>query len=575
MMIYKHILSKMLALGAVVVLLAACDKDVFNINSDPFKDKEIVFTKDGGELRLPISTLLAQEEGFGEYVKALRYSNMFNALNQSSSGVSFTAFVPNDEAMRDFYRRRGVDSLTQLEPEYVRQFVLYHTVKDSILPDAFVQKKSVQNLNNDEISIEIDPQNAGHAVLNGQGHIYQMGISAYNGKIYALSSAMTPLVETVFDRVVQGGNSQIMAEALRATGWSRKLSTVVDTLFNKDRERIIIHYYYTLLNVTDATFSKAGISSLDQLKSKLRSADAQGLGEDSLLRRYVGYHILPNQYTTTELGAMNGSDATRIWSSSAQNQVFTVTYDSLTTSEADRYVLNASAEAAHFVPASSNVLSKNGYVHELDGWLPVWEPEQTAVLWDMADYTDIKNLVDAQYYQPSEPTSTEQRFRVANASCFEYEMGEAGTKNRTYSDIDYVTCRSNMKAANNYDRIVFNVGYMGKVSMRTPTIVRGKYRVELSIIYLVNHNFMRQQSDGNGGLLKIQFDDSDDYTVFTAPYTKVTSALPGVYTSTLFEEVEFSETAAHKLSFVVLDPAASTNSNFSLQFDCIQFIPIE
>ena len=129
--------------------------------------------------------------------------------------------------------------------------------------------------------------------------------------------------------------------------------------------------------------------------------------------------------------------------------------------------------------------------------------------------------------------------------------------------------------ANNYDRIAFNVGYMGKVSMRTPTIVRGKYRVELTLIYMTDNNFMRNMSDGNGGLLKIAFDEKDEYTIYNAPYTKVDKALPGVYTSTLYDEIEFTETASHKFSFVVLDPAASTNSKFSLQFDCIRFIPIE
>ena len=42
-----------------------------------------------------------------------------------------------------------------------------------------------------------------------------------------------------------------------------------------------------------------------------------------------------------------------------------------------------------------------------------------------------------------------------------------------------------------------------------------------------------------------------------------------------FDRIEFEETASHTFSFVVLDPAASTNSNFSLQFDCIKFTPIE
>ena len=561
------IYNKVIALTAAIALFAACDKDVIDINSDPFKDQTYTNT-----LSSPISTFLTEQGGYEQYVNALHYSGMFDALNQSSSGVSFTAFVPNNEAMLAFYKSRGVDSLKQLTADYMRQFILYHTVKDSILPDAFVLKKSVQNLNNDEIKIEIDSVHAGQALLNGEGRIIEMGLSAFNGKVYVLSSAMTPLVETIYDRVVNAGTSNIMAEALRATGWDKKLSTVVDTTINQDRQRVITHYYYTLLTVSDATFAKAGINSFDQLKSKLKSDDQQGLSEDSLLHEYVGYHVLGNQYTTNELGAMNGSEVTRIWSTSATNQVFTVTYDSLATDEAKKYTLNASAQQALFVPTASNVLAKNGYVHELDGWLPIWEPEQTAVLWDLADYTEIKNLVDAEFYQPADPTSSEQRTRVANAACFEYEIGEAGSKNNSYSDIDYVTC-TNKFNANNNDRIVFNLGYMGSASMKTPTIVRGKYRVEIDFIYTTSQSFMRTQSDGNGGMLKVSFDD--DQSTFKAPYTTVSSIQQGVYNTTLFEEVEFQTTASHKFSITVLDPAASTNKGFSLQFDCIKFIPIQ
>ena len=562
--------SRILLFISIICLLSSCDKDVINWNSDPFKGDSYI-----SDLKSPISTFLSEQEDFAEYVKTLRYADMYNALNQSSSGTSFTAFVPNNEAMREFYKRRGVDSLYQLTKDYARQYVLYHTVKDSILPDAFIQKKTVTNLKGNTINIRIDSLNPGQVLLNEEGRVVEMGLSAYNGKVYVLSKAMTPLVETVYDRIVEAGSSKIMLEALDATGWAKKLNTMVDTTYNETNDRVITYYYYTMLNVTDATFAKAGINSLADLEAKLASVSQESLSKDSLLRQYVGYHILQNQYTTEQLGAMNGSNATRIWSSSAQNQVFTVTYDSLTTNEADRYVINVSSDAVRFLPEKSNVLSTNGYVHELDGWMPVWEPEQTEVLWDLADYTEIKNIVDPLYYQPEEPTSTEQRTRVATATCFEYVVGESGSNNRSYSDIDYVTCRNNMKDANNYDRLVFNLGYMGQVAMQTPTIVKGKYRVELSLIYLTGHNFMRQQSDGNGGLLKMTFDDKEEYNLFTAPYTKVTKALPGVYTTTLYEEIEFPETASHRMSFIILDPAASTNSNFSLQFDCIRFIPIE
>ena len=285
--------SRILLFISIICLLSSCDKDVINWNSDPFKGDSYI-----SDLKSPISTFLSEQEDFAEYVKTLRYADMYNALNQSSSGTSFTAFVPNNEAMREFYKRRGVDSLYQLTKDYARQYVLYHTVKDSILPDAFIQKKTVTNLKGNTINIRIDSLNPGQVLLNEEGRVVEMGLSAYNGKVYVLSKAMTPLVETVYDRIVEAGSSKIMLEALDATGWAKKLNTMVDTTYNETNDRVITYYYYTMLNVTDATFAKAGINSLADLQDKLASVSQESLSKDSLLRQYVGYHILQNQYTT-------------------------------------------------------------------------------------------------------------------------------------------------------------------------------------------------------------------------------------------------------------------------------------
>lgn len=574
----NHIKNIMMA-AVCALALSACEKDVFDINADPFKGKTYINMNNS-----PISTYLDGEEDFSEYVKALRYSDTYNALNQSTSGISFTSFAPTNEAMSEFYSRRGVSALEELPESYVRSFVLYHTLPDSITTESFITKTSVTNLTGDVISIVIDSVNAGQATLNSEGQVTEMGISAYNGKVYVLSKAMTPLVETVLDRVVEDGKSSIMVEALKETGWDKQISVIQDTLIEEGR-KIITKRYYTLFNVTNDVFAKANINSLADLKSELKNKDDRSLSEDSLLREYVSYHIMGNMYKRADLVGANGT--TRIWSSLAKNQVFTVNEDTLATSEDARYTLNAAGESAQFVAASSDVLAKNGYVHELNSWLPVWEPEQATVVWDFADYTEIKNLVPASDYQLTEAPTTETRYRVASAPCFVYEMGEAGTKNSSYSDIDYMTTKAykvngETLTANNNDRIVFNLGYMGTVQMNTPTLVKGKYRLELSIVYTSTQSFMRQQTDGNGGLVKLAFDadpetgaaPSPDKQVFVSPYTKVPSALPGIYKSIIFEEVEFAETASHTFTMTVLDPAASSNNKFSLQFDCITFTPI-
>lgn len=567
----KYIYNKVMGAAMLcLLLLTSCDKDVFNIGSDPFEGTSFKAMSSS-----PISTYLDSVGVYNEYVKALKYADMFNALNQASDGVSFTAFVPTNEAMQKFYASRNVSSLEELSKEYVRQFVLYHTLKDSLTIDQFITAKSVKNLMGDELRVEIDPLSAGEANLGEDGRVSEMGLSTANGKVFILSHAVKPLVETLYDRISDQGNSKIMMEAISEAGWAKKLQTISDTTVQQGVSHIN-YYNYTLLNVTDDAFAKAGIASLDQLKGQLKNADERGLTVDSLLREYVGYHILPGAYKTSQLGEVSGSSLTRILGTSAKNQVMTVTTDVDTEVEADKYVINAEGESAKFIPLTSNVRARNGYLHNITAWLPVWTPRQEVVLWDLADNNEVRNIVIADEnntYQPEEFVSSEKSTDITKATgTFTYELGPSGTLNNTYHPISYVSCGKNWQAANKHDRVVFNVGAQGSVSMPTPTIVRGKYKVTLQFAYTTSHSFMRTQSGSNGGKIIMTFDG--DHRSEVAPYTTVTSALPGMYTCTLYDEIEFDETASHVFRFIVNDQAASTNKGFSLQFDYIMFEPI-
>jgi hypothetical protein len=130
------------------------------------------------------------------------------------------------------------------------------------------------------------------------------------------------------------------------------------------------------------------------------------------------------------------------------------------------------------------------------------------------------------------------------------------------------------------------MGYLGSVSMKTPTLVKGKYRVTVNMAYLTEQSIMRTSSGCKGGLIKIlvdlpeEFDSATDdeslyNKVLVAPYTEITKSLPGVYEGTLYEEISFDETASHTMKFIIMDPAASTSSKVYLQFDTIVFTPIE
>lgn len=575
-------LSKALvALTVMATIFTSCDKDVF----DPSDHDGGVYKS---ALYSPIAEYIDGEADFTEYAKALRYSGTFNALNQSTAGVSFTALVPTNEAMQEFYTRRGVSSLEELTPDYVRHFVLYHTVSDSIAIDKFVTMDEIINIEGEPMSVWIDPDNAGQAVLGNEGRITEMGLSASNGKIYVLSSVLTPLVETLVDRVTEQGNSSIMLQALEASGWKKELNTIADTTVIEGISQVRKRYY-TLLNVTDETFSAAGISSLDALSAKLVSLDTRGLTPDSLLREYVAYHIMQNSYRLADLAGDEGEVSSRLLGSNARNQIMSIDYDGTVDVLENRFTFNAQGTSASFVPGACDIQGKNGYVHNLTSWLPVWEPLQTEVIWDLADYSEIKAAVTSagMSYAPATPTDKDYKIGLGNG-VYTYEMGEGGKGSTSYSEgVSYVTPKSirlpssanpDIVSAEGYrnDFIVFNVGYMGSVSVKTPVLVKGKYRIELCYYYSTGLNFVRTQGSGsNGGLICLSFDGRDDVKDYLNPYKQIPSSVTGFYHSTIFNEVTFDETSDHVFNMIVMDPAASTSSSFYLAFDYIRFVPID
>ena len=47
-----------------------------------------------------------------------------------------------------------------------------------------------------------------------------------------------------------------------------------------------------------------------------------------------------------------------------------------------------------------------------------------------------------------------------------------------------------------------------------------------------------------------------------------------MFTSTIYDEIEFTSTSSHQFKLVMKDPAASTNSNYRIMIDYILFEPI-
>jgi len=579
---------KKILLFSLVLLFTACDKDLWEFAD---KDQGAYVSEEMS----PISTTLAADSAFTEWVKVLQYSQLYGTLNSQydakTKAVKFTIFAPTDEAMRSFYKQRGVSGIEQLGEAYARAMVRTMTYDgDSIeFAEKFTAKVSeliCTMVAGEEVNITVDPNEPGY-LLNEKIHFSYDHISCTNGFIYTTSGVVNPLVETLWDRLAEAESSTLMQQAITASGYQKMLQTVADTSLVLGSYKYS-YYYYTLLNVPDAVFQQAGIGSLDALKQALLArSKTPEVGGDSLLRQYVQYHILDSRYTLDEITAMNGEDTIAIASKTlAPNQIYMVNRHYLDESlENYSSYLNADDLAGQsFAEAKSNVRAKNGYLHQLTGWMPVYEPAQTTVVWDLADYSQVREAVGPEHYRPENVESSETKVDVSRLSCYQVEYPN-GRGNSSYSELCYVTSKTNLKNCLYHDRLVINVGYLGSVTMKTPTLVKGKYRVTVDMAYLVDQSIMRTSSGCKGGLFKIlvdlpedfdpAIDDEEKYNkVRVAPYTEISKSTPGVYTGTLYEEIEFTETASHNFKFTILDPAASSSAKVYLQFDAITFTPL-
>ncbi len=591
----KKTLLYVLSVVAIAIGFCSCDKDLWE-----FSDKnEGAYVSEESS---PISTTLSQQESFTEWVKVLEYSELYSTLNSlydaSANSVTFTMFAPTDAAMTSFYASKGVSGIEDLGKNFAQAMVRTMVCdEDSIeFSEKFTSKVNIYGLTSvagEALYVTVDQDETGYK-LNDEVHISYDHIACSNGFIYTAEGVVNPLVETIWDKLTATSGSSIMISAIQAAGYDEMLNTIADTTVVLGSFQYTYHYY-TLLNVSDAVFQQAGINSVSDLKSAIAARNTgAGMSQDELLKQYVEYHILDARYSTSDVGEMNGEDTIAISSKTlAANQIYMVTRhytgDSIVVgdsivAEYVSYFNQNDIAGQTFDMGSSDVLAKNGYLHELTGWMPVYEPSQTTVVWDLADYSQVRQAAGTSY-RPVNVESSETKIDLSRLSCYTVDVPN-GRGNSNYSELCYVTCKSNLKDCLYHDRVVLNMGYLGSVSMKTPTLVKGKYKVTVKMAYLTEQSIMRTSSGCKGGLLKILVDLPEDFDASTgdetlynktlvAPYTEITKSLPGVYEGTLYDEIEFDLTASHTFKFIIMDPAASTSSKVYLQFDTITFTPIE
>ena len=532
----------------------------------------------------PAATYLQNRpDDFSEWVKVLKYGDLFNAVNRAED--AFTVLAPTNDAVLRFYEKKGVTSIEDLGYEYARTLVTYHVINDSIDREDFVKSGELpgRTLSGDALKVSFGNEGGDKSVRTA------------NGRIYVLDDVLSPAVETIYARLSDKGNYKIFCEALEKTAWSDSLSVVNSVLEGPLGMRVELRKYFTVFAVSDAVFAQEGITSFSALAAKVGALTDDYELPNNELNRFIAYHIMDGEHTLESLRTFSKPFDRETWEYRKMLNT-RATNDLILISE------NGLNNGVKFIEEQADEIVKNGYIQPIDGYLPVkTDFEPIPVIFDFCDYPEVSSYIAAkgkgQLYQQvsrdDDDTYTAltkfigRQEIVPQVSSYKIEMGPSGTLASDWSYLSYCTKGANTsgnwtKLMNN-DALVVNIGYNGTLDLTIPPILAGKYRITLYYAYDPSMKFIGERGEGSqAGLTNFRLDSKrlaggDNKRIYDGKTGDVQDCFNTPLTSNLSGEetaFEFTTTASHTLNVVVVDPAASSHNKFRMYFDYILFEPV-
>ncbi|MDD3166184.1 MAG: DUF5108 domain-containing protein [Bacteroidales bacterium] len=575
----------------IFLIVSACE--------DPFKDQLFV-TESEDVLTLTNAAYLdSRSEEFSLWIDLLNYTDLYNAINDASTQT--TVFCPNNEAMEAFLAFKQVESVEQLDRTYARELVRAHILRSSLTEASFMVYVNEGQINvptvfgmylttgYGQIQSDVDDAELDFVertdtltiYLNNQASVLEMARQTVNGMVYVLGGVVRPLSETIVQKLADYGTYTLYLEAIKATGLDSLLNVVADTTYELGGAMSINQVQYTCFAVPDSVYQANGITNLNGLAQYL-NAGTHYTDSSNALYQYILYHTMDKAQEKQDLFELDSEDQVRVFDTMLKDQVFT------TRSLDGSTVLNDRIRLIR-----SNMQARNGIIHKMDQIMPVWEPTPVTVVWDLCNSKDIISIANAYGAANSlgnlfNMPLTSKEYQVdlsedkingnyGTIDAFTYKEASSKTSYNSWRKVGYMKCKylnTQNKEVNSYganmdNLLILNLGYTGWIQFETPTLIKGKYRVELYYAGAV----ALSSYYSTGSLVRFTLDDYiKPLYVWKGLDLKSGSHIHG---DVLFDEIEFETSTTHTLRAVMMDIKASTNSPYRQMWDYVKFIPIE
>lgn len=312
--INKILMRFVLALLAMPAFMASC-------SDEPLAENYYTFT---GEM---VSDYLQNRpEEFSDFIAILERSGM---LGMMATYGSYTCLAPNNSAVEQYLRERGLTSVDQLSKEDCDTISWNHIIDKAYFTMDLVDGNiPTPNMNKRYLTFSCDSN-----VANNNNVVYYINKSAQmvvrddsveNGVVHTLDHVVVPQTFYLPDVMATDSAISLFCEALELTGLADSLTYYIDESYTCGVDSVEegmsltlggttrwMYYVgtrmkrYTAFVETNEVFAKAGINTIDDLIAHAKSVydqtfpDDAGLYDDDYthrknpLNRFVAYHLIP------------------------------------------------------------------------------------------------------------------------------------------------------------------------------------------------------------------------------------------------------------------------------------------
>lgn len=442
--IKKHTLTYIMAVCILAIsYLSSCKKTEYPLLVNPGLNITGYFEANATQFSL-----------FDQILERTGYAGFLGAYG------AYTVFAPNNDAVNKYLKDMGKTSVDQVNIDTLKDMVKFHIIQDTITTGGFKDGKlATPTMYGQYITTgAVNVNGTSSYIVNQQALVLQSNILLGNGIVHAIDRVLKPAKSTLAQLVEKNPKYSIFNQALKATTFYDTLNVQPANATNKARP------YLTLFAVSDSVFNTIGITSYASLKTKYSNTGNPANPADSLYK-YVAYHILPEFSFLSDIISVPSHNTL------APQEVIT---DVLigTTILINNDTFNGILEPGIPVDRpNSNVPATNGVLHTTTQNFKIKVRSPTRVDWDLADQPEFRSQTTifrragkgtVNYNGPLQFTNI-----TLNGGYISYFCEASTTANFYWWDDELVIGNFRPTPAGQLTQVIF----------KTPTIIKGKYKV--------------------------------------------------------------------------------------------------